>query len=235
MGYEFSMNISVYLLIALLLLAAAIVAEGQQPLTRNSHRLLRAPCPLAMCADPCAQCNEQPGYTCVTKPTRFKVVGRKRKCPGCPALVSCEKSEDGGGVDVDGCTFDAKVCDDGSTVGRDAENNCEFFPCPDVVASCSKDLKVCDGGARVGRDPSNDCKFFPCPPEGGCTEDAKVCDDGSTVGRDPNNDCEFSPCPTERSCGTTVCGEGLVCCNASCGICTKPGMACIQLACDLAP
>ncbi len=28
------------------------------------------------------------------------------------------------------CTMDAKMCSDGSYVGRDAENNCEFFPCP---------------------------------------------------------------------------------------------------------
>lgn len=30
------------------------------------------------------------------------------------------------------CTEDAKVCPDGSAVGRDANNNCEFFPCPEV-------------------------------------------------------------------------------------------------------
>ena len=32
-------------------------------------------------------------------------------------------------------------------------------------------------------------------------------------------------------CGTALCDEGEVCCNSSCGICTKPGGACIQLAC----
>jgi hypothetical protein len=36
------------------------------------------------------------------------------------------------------------------------------------------------------------------------------------------------------ACGNTVCGAGSVCCNASCGICTAPGMACIQIACELA-
>ncbi len=29
------------------------------------------------------------------------------------------------------CTEDAKVCPDGTSVGRDPENNCEFFACPD--------------------------------------------------------------------------------------------------------
>jgi hypothetical protein len=33
-------------------------------------------------------------------------------------------------------------------------------------------------------------------------------------------------------CGDTVCASGTVCCNASCGICTPPGGACIQLACE---
>jgi putative hemolysin len=28
------------------------------------------------------------------------------------------------------CTEDAKMCPDGSSVGRDPENGCEFFPCP---------------------------------------------------------------------------------------------------------
>lgn len=28
------------------------------------------------------------------------------------------------------CTMDAKICDDGSSVGRDPNNNCEFYACP---------------------------------------------------------------------------------------------------------
>ncbi|HET9959815.1 MAG TPA: hypothetical protein VFQ61_35230 [Polyangiaceae bacterium] len=34
-----------------------------------------------------------------------------------------------------------------------------------------------------------------------------------------------------QECGKTTCGAGSVCCNGSCGICTRPGMACIQIAC----
>ena len=33
-------------------------------------------------------------------------------------------------------------------------------------------------------------------------------------------------------CGAVTCDPGLVCCNASCGICTEPGGACIQVVCD---
>lgn len=35
-----------------------------------------------------------------------------------------------------------------------------------------------------------------------------------------------------QQCGATTCAKGQVCCNASCGICTAPGGACIQLACE---
>lgn len=33
-------------------------------------------------------------------------------------------------------------------------------------------------------------------------------------------------------CGSSVCGEGLECCNSSCGICVKPGMMCTQQFCE---
>ncbi len=35
-----------------------------------------------------------------------------------------------------------------------------------------------------------------------------------------------------ESCGINVCGDGLVCCNASCGWCVPPDIQCIQIACD---
>ncbi|HJL18466.1 MAG TPA: hypothetical protein RMH99_22570 [Sandaracinaceae bacterium LLY-WYZ-13_1] len=34
-----------------------------------------------------------------------------------------------------------------------------------------------------------------------------------------------------EACGPVTCDPGLVCCNASCGICTEPGGSCIDLAC----
>lgn len=32
-------------------------------------------------------------------------------------------------------------------------------------------------------------------------------------------------------CGPTVCEPGLVCCNESCGECTRPGQPCITIGC----
>lgn len=34
------------------------------------------------------------------------------------------------GGDMIACTQDAKICPDGTGVGRDPANNCEFKPCP---------------------------------------------------------------------------------------------------------
>ncbi|MEQ9079276.1 MAG: Kazal-type serine protease inhibitor domain-containing protein [Sandaracinaceae bacterium] len=34
------------------------------------------------------------------------------------------------------------------------------------------------------------------------------------------------------ACGRVVCGAGLECCNASCGICAPPGTACTTIACE---
>ncbi|MGC4064816.1 MAG: hypothetical protein QM784_09260 [Polyangiaceae bacterium] len=37
---------------------------------------------------------------------------------------------------------------------------------------------------------------------------------------------------TGVTCGSKVCAAGQYCCNASCGICAAPGVACIQMACE---
>jgi len=96
---------------------------------------------------------------------------------------------------------------------------------------------------------------FPCPEGEECIDDPKDDCDPQNGGADCSGICvpKTDPCslvrckagtqcvvvdghaeckPTGEPCGRTTCGEGLTCCNASCGICTKPGMACIQIACD---
>jgi hypothetical protein len=56
----------------------------------------------------------------------------------------------------------------------------------------------------------------------------------------PNQPCPKIACyvqcpPKVTPCGDTVCTGGDVCCNASCGICTPPDGACIQIACEPTP
>ena len=105
------------------------------------------------------------------------------------------------------CTKDLKVCEYGQRVGRDSNNQCEFFPCPPTpeVTACPEDMKQCPDGSFVYRDQSKACEFKPCPiaaesqkPEPMmCTQDVKQCPDGSYVGRDSMNNCAFKPCKSK--------------------------------------
>jgi hypothetical protein len=80
-----------------------------------------------------------------------------------------------------------------------------------------------------------------------CVADATcdlVCDEGSHCEL-VDVQCVQAPCPPIEecvldhvggtACGDVTCGAGQVCCNASCGICTPPDGACIQLACEPQP
>lgn len=58
------------------------------------------------------------------------------------------------------CTNDVYQCPDGSYVGRDPNNNCEFRPCSGERA-CTDDVKQCPDGSYVKRIPPA-CDFAPC-------------------------------------------------------------------------
>ncbi|MBI5881449.1 DUF333 domain-containing protein [archaeon] len=62
------------------------------------------------------------------------------------------------------CTMEAKLCPDGSAVGRTGPD-CEFAKCPDEEpVACTEEAKVCPDGSAVGR-TQPDCEFAPCPGE----------------------------------------------------------------------
>lgn len=83
------------------------------------------------------------------------------------------------------CTMEAKICPDGSAVGRSGPN-CEFAPCPS-----GGEVAPEDGG--VEPDPASAHAPAPAPAHG-CTKDAKVCDDGTVLARTEPG-CEFPACP----------------------------------------
>lgn len=58
------------------------------------------------------------------------------------------------------CPQDAKICSDGSGVGR-IPPFCEFAPCPGQPAGCDVDVKQCPDGSYVSRLPPS-CEFAPC-------------------------------------------------------------------------
>lgn len=76
------------------------------------------------------------------------------------------------------CTMDAKMCPDGSYVGRQGPN-CEFAACPGEVRACTKELKICPDGTGVGRTGPN-CEFEACPGEGEPNCAPYVCANGKT-------------------------------------------------------
>ncbi|KAK5652141.1 hypothetical protein OQA88_10783 [Cercophora sp. LCS_1] len=59
------------------------------------------------------------------------------------------------------------------------------------------------------------CAVIFCPPDTTC----------QTI--DGKSQCV----PNSQVCGPVICEKGLQCCNASCGVCTKPGQGCTQQAC----
>lgn len=79
------------------------------------------------------------------------------------------------------CTLEAKLCPDGSFVGRSGPK-CEFTECPTTNANSSE--------------PSNSNSTPPC------TADAVLCPDGTWVGRSGPK-CEFTKCPTTNTNSTT--------------------------------
>ena len=69
-----------------------------------------------------------------------------------------------------GCTMEAKICPDGSAVGRSGLN-CEFAPCPNTC--------VCPEGYRQEGDACNPECYYSKPP---CLA--------------PSVKCEYKPVPT---------------------------------------
>lgn len=75
-------------------------------------------------------------------------------------LQGCQKAEMKPPV---ACTEEAKVCPDGSAVGRTGPD-CSFAPCPKVSKPkpCTMEAKLCPDGSSVVR-KGEDCAFEPCP------------------------------------------------------------------------
>lgn len=117
---------------------------------------------------------------------------------------------DPSGISPVACTMDAKICPDGSSVGRVAPS-CEFAPCtggplpPPVDLSTINTYEKCvAAGFPVQEMNPPRCVlpdgrvFTQTAVSGGvCTQDAKMCPDGSSVGR-VGPSCEFAACPNPR-------------------------------------
>lgn len=116
------------------------------------------------------------------------------------------------------CTEEAKLCPDGSAVGRTGPD-CAFAPCPpdnkipDEQTFCTADVQECPDGSFVSRVPPG-CAFKPCPGQDdgtpveseqiapGETETAKSCQakGGEWQRRYAGYFCNFPANDAGRSC-----------------------------------
>ena len=108
------------------------------------------------------------------------------------------------------------------------------IPCPEGQSCVDDPSDDCDpknggadcGGICVDEPPPQFCggiAGFPCPEGQTCIDDPSDDCDPKNGGADCGGICVDAP-----KCGDTQCGPGFVCCNPVMGICTKPGMVCIQ-------
>jgi hypothetical protein len=95
------------------------------------------------------------------------------------------------------------------------------FACYQQFGNCAAQS---DG--TCGWTPSEELKTCLANAGGGCVE-TQMCMQGYVW---DNKACQCVPEQGE-ACGNNTCKVGQVCCNASCGICTDPGMFCTQQAC----
>ncbi len=115
---------------------------------------------------------------------------------------ACTKQYCEGPINDDPC---AKVRCAAGTHCEVTEIQCITTPCDPIVQCVSDDVYGCE--------------LIDCKPGFTCIEDAAG-----------NGECV--PENTGVQCGKNTCAQGDVCCNASCGICTPPDGACIQIACE---
>ncbi len=145
------------------------------------------------------------------------------ECPGsgvCTDAPGDGCSPENGGADCGGvCAclalglcIDGLIWDESPDVCGCVENPCNLVDClPDLVCEVQNGEPVCVPTV-------NPCAFTLCPINTSCEVE--------------NGEAVCTPIGGGETCGDVTCAEGQVCCNPSCGICTPPDGACIQLFCE---
>jgi len=104
------------------------------------------------------------------------------------------------------CTMEVRQCPDGSSVGRDSNNDCNFHPCPSGEV-CPLDAKQCPDGSWVSRDSAHDCEFQPCPDDPVvCCLAFPFCREGFEQVEVGDPECQSNPdkCEDVGLCCTTI-------------------------------
>jgi hypothetical protein len=201
-----------------------------------------------------------PGESTVSTPSvgQSEEALRARRCDGrrdrqCAEGQYCNGSKEGlcpGKRQAGVCATEPQICPDifkpvCGCDGNTYPNSCNAAAAGVAVeheGQCAKQQTCggiagipCPGGGKCVDDPSDDCD----PANGGadcggicaCVERV-LCIRGDHFDADPSV-CACVPdvTPPPSTCGTKTCPAGQTCCNASCGTCAPPGVACSQIAC----
>jgi hypothetical protein len=162
------------------------------------------------------------------------------------------KARDGGVVpDVlpSNCTSDADCrvfsdyctgCDCRTLGINESDPVCSGAGVQCLVDPCLNKAATCQAGrcALTAPPPPASCRSSAeCDATKFCTTETGACSSPPGCGA-PNTACPaicYGTCQPRASkgptCGTKICATGMVCCNASCGICTLPNGACTQQFC----
>ena len=132
-------------------------------------------------------------------------------CAGCMAMRAiCDRGVCRAKEDFIACTEDAKICPDGSAVGRDPALNCKFAPCPGD-GDCEP--YVCEDGSTHPRctEDGHPIAYFAHP----CHLDPAERCNTYTYDGEPEEYC--------ATCGNGVCETKETCTSSNCsanGACT---------------
>jgi hypothetical protein len=171
--------------------------------------------------NPCAAVLCQTGNECVV--VDGKAVCQPAFCGGI-AGIKCPDGFD--------CVDNPKDDCDPNNGGADCGGICvpATNPCAAVLCQTGSECVVVDGKAVCQPAFCGGIAGIKCADGFDCVDNPKDDCDPNNGGADCGGICV--PAKGGAACGKVVCGPGLTCCNASCGICTPPGGVCIQIVCE---
>jgi len=168
----------------------------------------------------------------------------------CSDGTYCQKPAGACG-DIGTCAVKPQVC----IQSFDAVCGCDGNTYANSCIAAASGASVGSAGACPAKQLCGGIAGLPCPGGAECVDDPDDGCDPSTGGSDCGGVCRCEvrvPCipgfhfdsspgicacvsDLPATCGNLTCPVGQLCCNASCGICTPPGFACVQVACVSSP
>jgi hypothetical protein len=169
----------------------------------------------------------------------FSLLGTASVLVGCGLGGSSDLGDDRAGVGDPGAagtgggsSSDPNGSAGSSSGGESTDPPSDPPPDPNAPVACGRSVCAagevcCNESCGTCTPPGGACDLMLCvdPPPGGCSGIAALCIQGTSWS------VEECACVPGTACGPSVCAAGEVCCNESCGICTPPGGACIEIYC----